>query len=195
MHDEHEGENEGTRSSERDGEARERTRELERKSPFWTLAREEDSSRLSRISKEGTGSTGVELDSTTLDPSATAGATRTAKARICEGIEFRRWRGKAEAAAEERRRRSRIRVGGEGEARRAARVRDRSVDPERGLASRRTDVRGPEGGAYRIIASRSSHVRATATPRDRRRNRTATLRLRVHSCGTIILSLSLSLPP
>lgn len=56
--------------------------------------------------------------------------------------------------------------------------------------------RGVQGGMpYRIVASRSSHVQATATPRDRRRNRTATLRLCVHSCGTVVPFLSLSFFP
>jgi len=53
-------------------------------------------------------------------------------------------------------------------------------------------TRGLRGDAYRIVASRSSHVRATATSRDRRRNRTATLRLCVHSCTVQLCSLSLS---
>lgn len=52
-------------------------------------------------------------------------------------------------------------------------------------------TRGPRGDAYRIVASRSSHVRATATSRDRRRKPNGdapTLRALVrHSC-----SLSLS---
>jgi hypothetical protein len=70
MHDAHGGQNERN-----DGARNRKSFILER------LAREEDS-KLPRFSKEGTGSTGVELDSTTLDPTATAGATKIARARI-----------------------------------------------------------------------------------------------------------------
>ena len=48
-----------------------------------TLLREEDDrSRLPRISKEGTGPTGVEPDGTTLGSFDDSGATKTTKARI-----------------------------------------------------------------------------------------------------------------
>lgn len=211
------------------------------------LLEEDERSRLPRISKEGTGPTGVEPDGTTLGSFGDSGATRTAKARIaiaagglCESIS--RLGGGGEGGDEgggggEKKEKSDSR----GRGRCAATVR---WDEERscGTKTRRWDIslapsprlrprwgrgeaeeeavhderrawgivqsiwrgarrdgeerpRGPRGDAsrsYRILASRSSHVRATATPRDRRRNRTALRALVRHSCS---LSLSLSFFP